>query len=120
MNRIILIGVIGRDPEARGASNDIITTSLAVDSFSKGEKNTDWFNLIAFGERGKAMMTHVKKGKHVAIEGKMKVNKWERDGVKHQDVDIIVDSWRFVGANVDRSSATGGSASWDPTSPRWP
>lgn len=52
MNRIILIGVIGRDPEARGANKDIITTSLAVDSFSKGEKSTDWFNLVAFGERG--------------------------------------------------------------------
>ena len=121
MNKILLVGIIGRDPEARGANKDIISTSLAVDSYGKGEKQTDWFNLVLFGERGKSFLDNVKKGKWVSIEGKVKFNKWEKDGVKRQDVDIIVDNWRFVGANVQtESTSIGGPATWNPTDKRWP
>ena len=45
MNKILLVGIIGRDPEARGANKDIVSTSLAVDSYGKGEKQTDWKRL---------------------------------------------------------------------------
>ena len=121
MNKILLVGIIGRDPETRGANRDIVTSSLAVDSYGKGEKQTDWFNLVIFGERGKAFLDHVKKGKWISIEGKVKTNKWEKDGVKRQDVDIIVDNWRFVGPNVQtESTSIGGPATWNPTDKRWP
>jgi single stranded DNA-binding protein len=82
MNRIILIGTTGRDPEARGAQNNIINCSLAVDSYSKGEKGVDWFNLVLFGATGESFMKAVTKGKHIAIEGKIKTRTWEKMGAR--------------------------------------
>jgi single-strand DNA-binding protein len=121
MNRIILIGTTGRDPEARGAQNNIINCSLAVDSYSKGEKGVDWFNLVLFGATGESFMKAVTKGKHIAIEGKLKTRTWEKDGRKMQDIDVVVDSWRFVGAKVpDNSTPISGPSSWGGGDSSWP
>jgi single-strand DNA-binding protein len=121
MNRIILIGTTGRDPEARGAQNNIINCSLAVDSYSKGEKGVDWFNLVLFGATGESFMKAVTKGKHIAIEGKIKTRTWEKDGRKMQDIDVVVDNWRFVGAKVpDNSTPISGPSSWGGGDSSWP
>jgi single-strand DNA-binding protein len=91
-----------------------------VDSYSKGEKGVDWFNLVLFGNTGESFMKAVTKGKHIAIEGKLKTRTWEKDGRKMQDVDVVVDSWRFVGARVPDSTPISGPTSWGGGDSSWP
>jgi single-stranded DNA-binding protein len=60
---------------------------------------------VLFGATGESFMKAVTKGKHIAIEGKIKTRTWEKDGRKMQDIDVVVDNWRFVGAKVDLTTA---------------
>ena len=122
MNHIILIGNVGRDPEARGKSGDIASFSLAVNSRRKGgEKETQWFNCVAFGKTGESILANVTKGSQLAVTGKLKSNTWERDGVKHQDLDVIVNTWEFVSPkSYPESVGQNGPATWSPDGRRWP
>ena len=122
MNHIILIGNVGRDPEARGKSGDIASFSLAVNSRRKGgEKETQWFNCVAFGKTGESILANVTKGAQLAVTGKLKSNTWERDGVKHQDLDVIINTWEFVAPkSYPESVGQNGPATWSPDGRRWP
>ena len=122
MNHIILIGNVGRDPEARGKSGDIASFSLAVNSRRKGgEKETQWFNCVAFGKTGESILANVTKGSQLAVTGKLKSNTWERDGVKHQDLDVIINTWEFVSPkSYPESVGQNGPATWSPDGRRWP
>lgn len=122
MNHIILIGNVGRDPEARGKSGDIASFSLAVNSRRKGgEKETQWFNCVAFGKTGESILANVTKGSQLAVTGKLKSNTWERDGVKHQDLDVIINTWEFVAPkSYPESIGQNGPATWSPDGRKWP
>ena len=121
MNHIILIGNVGKDPAARGQERNIASFSLAVDERRKGgEKTTQWFNCVAFGRTGESIISNVTKGSTVAITGKLKTNTWEKDGVKQQDVDVIVNTWEFV-TSKPKNNAIGnqGAPTWHPDSDKW-
>ena len=121
MNHIILIGNVGRDPEARGKSGDIASFSLAVNSRKKGgEKETQWFDCVAFGKTAESILAVVKKGSQLAITGKLKSNTWERDGVKHHDLDVIINTWEFVSPKTPESIGQQGPNTWTPDGRRWP
>lgn len=122
MNHIILIGNIGKDPQARGTDSGIAVMSMAVDSRKKGgEKETQWFNLVAFGKTAEAILKNVKKGDTLAITGKIKSKTWERDGVRQQDLDVVVDTWQFVSSKNPRNEfSQNGPATWTPDGGQWP
>ena len=114
MNRVWLIGNVGRAPEARGQMRDIASFSLAVNQRLKGgEKSTMWVNCVAFNKTGSSILEHVKTGSLIAICGKLKMNSYERDGVQRKDLDIIIDTWEFVGGKPERSAiGNQGASSW--------
>ena len=123
MNHIVLIGRVGGDPQARGDQRDIAAFRLAVYQLKRGgEKDTQWFDCVAFKRTGQSILEHVKKGSHIAITGKVKTRSWERDGVKRQDLDVIINTWEFVTAkgSTPESVGQGGGASWSPDGTRWP
>ena len=123
MNHIVLIGNVGSDPQARGDQKDIASFRLAVNQRKRGgEKDTQWFDCVAFSRTGQSILEHVRKGSHIAITGKVKTRSWERDGVKRQDLDVIVNTWEFVTAksSTPESIGQGGGASWSPDGNRWP
>lgn len=123
MNHIILIGNVGKDPIARGADGGIASFSLAVDSRKKGgEKDTQWFNCVAFKRTAESILSHVKKGDTLALTGKIKTKTWEKDGVKQLDVDVVVDTWQFVSSKPSEPNAISnqGPATWTPDGSRWP
>ena len=131
MNHVILIGNLGRDPEARGSERNIASFSLAVKHWKKGgEGETQWFDCVAFGKTGQTILAHVKKGDKLAITGKIKTKVWERDGIKRQDLDIVIDSWQFVGSKpvweevgskpTSNAISNQGPATWEPDGNKWP
>lgn len=123
MNKVILMGRLGRDPEVRysQSANPIAVArySLAVRKpFAKqGEPEVDFFNIVAFGKAGEFAEKFFKKGQMVAVVGRLQTNTWDKDGVKHTSVDIVVEEQHF--AEGKRNTSEGTSASSD-TSSNWP
>lgn len=99
MNRVILIGRLTKDPEIRTSGNYTITSfSIAVDrKFKKdGEAEADFFNCTAFNKTAEFIEKYCKKGTKMVVEGRIQNDNYEKDGVKHYGVKIMVDSLEFA------------------------
>jgi single-strand DNA-binding protein len=84
LNRIELIGRLGRDPEARftPSGKKYAVFSIAVSRIWKSadgakQEATDWFQINAFGKLGEICLQYLKKGRLAFIEGQMRMNRWE-------------------------------------------
>lgn len=99
MNRVILIGRLTKDPEIRTSGNYTIASfSLAVNRKFKGEgeAEADFFNCTAFNKTAEFVEKYCKKGTKMVIEGRVQNDNYEKDGVKHYGVKIMVDSLEFA------------------------
>lgn len=99
MNRVILIGRLTKDPEIRTSGNYTIASfSLAVDRKFKreGEAEADFFNCTAFNKTAEFVEKYCFKGMKMVVEGRIQNDNYEKDGVKHYGVKIMVDSLEFA------------------------
>jgi len=110
MNRVILIGRLTKDPEIRTSGNYTIASfSIAVDRKFKrdGEPEADFFNCTAFNKTAEFIEKYCKKGTKMVVEGRIQNDNYEKDGVKHYGVKIMVDSLEFAeskSANMSTST----------------
>ncbi|MGL5918671.1 MAG: single-stranded DNA-binding protein, partial [Cetobacterium sp.] len=106
MNLVVLIGRLTRDPELKfGQSGKAYSRfSLAVDRpFAKGE--ADFINCVAFGKTAELIGEYLRKGKKVAVNGKLQMNKYEVNGEKRTSYDVVVDSMEFIDSRGDSSQS---------------
>ena len=103
MNKVILMGRLTKDPEVRYSQGTNATAvgrySLAVDRSYKrdGEPDVDFFNIVAFGNRGEFAGKYFRKGMQIAIVGELRNNSYtDRDGHKRTATDIIVTEQYFA------------------------
>lgn len=99
INKVILVGTCGQDPETRYTPNGNAITNLSVatseswtdkQSGSKVEK-TEWHRVCLFGKVAEIAGEDLRKGSQVYIEGKLQTREWEKDGIKRYTTEIIVD-----------------------------
>ena len=117
MNKHLLIGHIGNDPEMLNLENGnkIAKFSLATNETYKnkgGEKvsETDWHNVVVFGKQAEIVEKYFKKGSKMLIEGRSKTRSWETEGVKKYATDVIMNSFEFLDSKAtgqDNGQATG-------------
>ena len=107
MNKVILIGNLGKDPETKHLENgkQVSNFSIATSETYKnksGEKVTDveWHNISTFGKLSEIVEKHFTKGMKVMVEGKIKTRTWEKDGEKKYATDVIMNSFEFLGGNT--------------------
>ena len=93
MNQVNILGNIGRI-ERRGA---VLKFSVATNRVSKGEKITDWHNMVAFGDTASNIEKYFAKGEAIAITGRLQYGSYDKDGVTRYTTDIVVDRWYFTG-----------------------
>jgi single-strand DNA-binding protein len=115
VNKVILIGNVGNDPEVRYLENStpVANFSLATsESYTNrsGEKvtTTEWHNIVLW--RGLAEITekYVKKGSQVYVEGRIRTRSWEdKDGVKKYKTEIVADTMQMMGRRSDGAADTG-------------
>jgi single-strand DNA-binding protein len=106
MNRAILMGNLGSDPELRMTQGGkaVLKFSLATsyswqpESGPRQEK-TEWHRCVMFGKRAESLAKHLAKGSKVAVEGRISYGSYEKDGIKHYTTDIIVDDLHFAGGS---------------------
>lgn len=99
MNKLILIGRLTKDPEIRvSGSVTIAKFSLAVDRRFKrdGEPEADFFNCTAFNKTAEFIEKYCSKGMKMALEGRIQNDNYEKDGVKHYGVVVIVENIEFA------------------------
>lgn len=97
-NSVKLIGRPGKDPEVKQLANErkVARFTLATNDYyynAKGERveETQWHNLVAWGKTAEVIGKIVKKGREVAVEGKLTSRLWEdKEGKKHQVVEVVI------------------------------
>ena len=117
MNKITVIGHLGRDPEMRYTPNGQAVTSFSVASSrryttSGGEQKeeTEWFNVSAWGKLGETCNQFLTKGQQVYIEGRMSSRTYEgRDGTTRVSIDVFLNDVQFLGRGGDGGGGGGGA-----------
>ena len=106
INKVILIGNLGRDPEVRytpnGAAicNVTIATSRNWKDKNSGEKmeETEWHRVVFFDRLAEIAGEYLKKGRPVYVEGRLKTRKWtDKDGAEKYTTEIIADNMQLLG-----------------------
>lgn len=104
MNKVILIGNIGKDPEMRRLDNgnavcsfSMATTKRYIDKNGQKIENTQWHNIQFWGKQAELCEKYLSKGDKVAIEGEINTRSWEdKDGNKRYVTEIIGRSIEFL------------------------
>ncbi len=119
INKVILIGNLGRDPETRYAqgggavTNFSIATSESWRDKSSGEtqERTEWHNVVCFARLAEIAGEYLRKGSKVYIEGSLRTNSWEQDGQKKYRTEIMARELQML----DSRGGGGGSDMGAPT-----
>ena len=106
MNKVILIGYLGGDPEISYTHSGvpIAKFSLATSEKWKDKKTgemqnrTEWHRIIAFARLAEICDEYLSKGKQVCIEGKIQKSSWEKDGSKRYNTEIIASTMKMLGS----------------------
>lgn len=99
INKVILVGTCGQDPEVRylpngnAVTNLSLATSEAWTDKQTGQKveKTEWHRVVLFGKVAEIAGEYLRKGSQVYIEGKLHTREWEKDGIKRYSTEVHVD-----------------------------
>jgi single-strand DNA-binding protein len=105
VNKVILIGNLGKDPELRRtpggssvASFSLATTERYVDRNNERQDKTEWHNIVAWGKLAELAHQYLKKGRSAYIEGRITNRTWDdRDGNKKYRTEIVANQIQFLG-----------------------
>lgn len=99
INKVILVGTCGQDPEVRYLPNGNAVTNLSMATSEAwtdkqtGQKveKTEWHRVVLFGKVAEIAGEYLRKGSQCYIEGKLKTREWEKDGIKRYATEVHVD-----------------------------
>jgi single-strand DNA-binding protein len=117
INKVILVGRVGKDPEVRHLDNNMVVArfTLATNETYKnknGEKitNTEWHNIVVWRTLAEIAGKYVKKGTMLYIEGKIRTRSWDdKDGNKRYSTDIEADNFQMLSSRSEDSAGSGTS-----------
>jgi single-strand DNA-binding protein len=116
VNKVQIIGTLGRDPEMRYLPNGnaVVTISVATDESyqdkQSGQKveRTEWHRLTAFGKLAEIIGQYLKKGSKAYFEGKLRTNEYEKDGIKRYSTEIVVNDMMMLDGRPAEGQQPGG------------
>jgi single-strand DNA-binding protein len=105
VNKVILVGNLGRDPEMRYmpsgdalASFSIATTDNWKDKNGQKQERTEWHRISMFGKQAEIAGEYLKKGSSVYIEGRLQTRKWQdKEGNERQTTEVVADRMQMLG-----------------------
>ncbi|GAC1359591.1 MAG: hypothetical protein NVS2B12_11050 [Ktedonobacteraceae bacterium] len=117
MNKIMLIGNLGKDPDMSYTTSGTAVTkfSLAVNRVTKvgGERKeeTEWFNIVAWNQLAETCNTYLKKGQKVFVEGRVQQRRYtDKNGVERNAMDVIINDMEMLTPKNQQPSAAGGDS----------
>ncbi len=103
VNKTILVGRLGRDPETRftAGGTAVANFSMATDETFKDkqgqrQKRTEWHKIIVWGKQAEIAQKYLKKGALIFVEGRIQSREWEKDGEKHRSFEIVANNFRML------------------------
>jgi len=113
LNKVMVIGHLGRDPEMRytPSGRPVTTFTVAVSrswNTADGERRseTEWFNVVAWGNLAEICKQYLHKGQQVYIEGRLQTRQWEdKEGQKHKNVEVVANEMMMLGDRRDNKSS---------------
>ncbi len=127
VNKVILVGNLGRDPEIRYLPSGEPVANIALATSSKyknksGEmvEETEWHRITFFGKLAEIVGQYLKKGRSVYVEGRLKTRKYtDKDGVEKYATDIIANEMQMLGGREGMGEPSGDDGGYD-SAPRRP
>jgi single-strand DNA-binding protein len=116
VNKVIIVGNVGRDPETRYMPSGDAVTNISVATSDRykdkqtGEmkENTEWHRIAFFGKLAEIAGQYLKKGSQVYVEGRLRTRKWtDQSGQEKYSTEIIADSMQMLGARMAGSGDAG-------------
>lgn len=106
INKVILVGNLGADPETRYTANGGAVTNIRLATSEQwrdkqsgeNQERTEWHRVVLFGKLGEIAGEYLKKGRQVYIEGSLRTNKYtDKDGVERYTTDIVANEMQMLG-----------------------
>jgi single-strand DNA-binding protein len=121
VNKVILLGNLGRDPETRYTTGGDAVTNLSIatseqwkDKNGEKQERTEWHRVVLFGRQAEIAGEYLKKGRSVYIEGRLQTRKYtDKDGVEKYSTEVVGDRMQLIGGARDSS---GGDVEFNPGS----
>jgi single-strand DNA-binding protein len=118
VNKVILVGRLGRDPETRYTSGGqaVANFSVATDESYKDrngerQKRTEWHKIVVWGKQAEIAQQYLKKGSLIFIEGRIQSREWQdKEGQKRTSFEIVATNFRMLGGRGEGSSMAAGAA----------
>jgi single-strand DNA-binding protein len=118
VNKVILVGRLGRDPETRftGGGQAVANFSVATDETFKDrngerQKRTEWHKIVVWGKQAEIAQQYLKKGSLVYIEGRIQSREWQdKEGQKRTSYEIVANNFRMLGGRSEGAAAGAGAA----------
>lgn len=112
VNKVILIGALGSDPEVKTTRADEsmarmrVATNRRVQRNGQWEDETEWHSVVAFGKSADFAGKYLKKGRQVYVEGRLQTTKWiDKHQIERQSTSIVVETIRGLGKREDDQGA---------------
>lgn len=124
VNKVILVGRLGKDPEVRNLDNGAtvanftIATSESYKDRTTGEKKeiTEWHNIVLWRGLAEIAQKYLHKGDMIFIEGKLRTRSWEKEGVTRYTTEVVADNMTMLSTRGSGGGgSTGGYSSGEPT-----
>ena len=108
VNKVIIVGNLGRDAELRYTGSGTAKTEFSV-AVSYNKDTTEWFNVTLWGETGERISQYLTKGKQVYVEGRLETQKWsDNEGEKHERTMLVAHTVTLLGSGQGGESASEG------------
>lgn len=119
LNKVILIGNLGRDPEVRStpsgqtvASFTLATNRRWKDKGGQRQEQTEWHNIVVWGRQAEVAGQYLTRGKQIYLEGRLQTRSWDdkNTGEKRYRTEIVCENFQMLGSRQDMDSHGGGSS----------
>ena len=118
VNRAILVGRLGRDPETRytSAGQAVCNFTLATDETYKDrngerQKRTEWHRIVVWGKQAEIAQQYLHKGSLIFVEGRIQTRQWDdREGQKRTTVEIVANNFRMLGGRGEGGGMAAGAS----------
>jgi single-strand DNA-binding protein len=121
INKVILVGNLGADPETRYTANGGAITNIRLATSEswkdkqtgENQERTEWHRVVLFGKLGEIAGEYLKKGRQVYIEGSLRTNKYtDKDGIERYSTDIVANEMQMLGGPGGGGGGEGGGGGW--------
>ena len=116
VNKVIILGNLGRDPELRYTPDGQAVCKLAVATSrrytnkrtNEPVEETEWHRITVWGKQAEHCNTYLTKGRQVYVEGRLRTSSYDKDGQKHYSTDIVAEVVQFIGGGGGGGGGEGG------------